>query len=103
MLDVVRGLEEPVEEGTAVGLVGRHVAGELLEPDLRRLPRQGLHPVSFLTVKHILVRITVVALAGPHGLRRRPRAGAGDDNDENHEQNVFCERHGCLIVACDAS
>jgi hypothetical protein len=43
LLHSVRGLEETSEEGEAVELVGRHVAGELLEPDLRWLPSRALH------------------------------------------------------------
>jgi hypothetical protein len=77
VLHVVRGLEEPVEERAAVGLIRRHVPGELPEPDLRRLAGQGLHPVGFLPVEHPLV---VVASVQPQGRRRPSTGGHGEQH-----------------------
>lgn len=54
LADMLSGLEEPVEEGSAVGGVHRDIARELPEPDTRRLPRQGFHPVRLLPVEHFL-------------------------------------------------
>jgi hypothetical protein len=68
------GLEEPVEERAAVGLVHGHVPGVLREPH-GRLPREPRHAVRRL-------------LRRGHGvhLRRRGDGGAGGEREGEREQ-----------------